>query len=93
MYYMGCRCPMGRELLGVSGRLKSIAKHRTLGVGGKVSCPKNGGSILTMYMLYDVFFTVARPNKSSAIAEMGDHARAKWAENWGRLLCPFPWGS
>jgi len=29
-------------------------------------------------------------NKGSAVAEMGDCARAnKWAENWG-LLCPFP---
>ena len=28
-------------------------------------------------------------NKSSAVAEMGDRARAKWAEMWG-LLCPFP---
>ena len=31
--------------------------------------------------------------KSSAVAEMGDRARAKWAEKWRReLLCPFPWG-
>jgi len=29
---------------------------------------------------------------SSAVAQMGDRARAKWAEKWG-LLCPFPsWG-
>jgi len=32
-------------------------------------------------------------NKCSAAAKMGDHARANWAEKWGRgLLCPFPWG-
>jgi len=29
--------------------------------------------------------------KSSAVAEMGDRARVKLAENWG-LLCPFPCG-
>jgi len=26
-------------------------------------------------------------NKSSAVADMGDRARAKWAEKWGGLLC------
>ena len=32
--------------------------------------------------------------KSSAAAEMGDRATAKWAEKWWRgLLCPFRWGS
>jgi len=31
-------------------------------------------------------------NKSSAVAEMGDRARAKWAEKW-RVLYPFPWGA
>ena len=30
-------------------------------------------------------------NKCSAAAEMGDCARAKWAEKWG-LLFPFPVG-
>ena len=30
-------------------------------------------------------------NKSSAVAEMGDCARAKWAEKGGGLLCPFLW--
>jgi len=30
--------------------------------------------------------------KRSAVAEMGDRARAKWAEKWGRLLCPSLWG-
>jgi len=30
-------------------------------------------------------------DKSSAVAEMGDHARAKWVGRWG-LLCPFLWG-
>ena len=28
--------------------------------------------------------------KSSAVAEMGDRTRAKWAEKWG-LLCRFSW--
>jgi len=29
----------------------------------------------------------------SSVAEMGDRARAKWAEKCvGGLLCPFPWG-
>ena len=30
-------------------------------------------------------------NKCSAAAEMGDRARAKWAEKWGPL-CPFRGG-
>jgi len=30
--------------------------------------------------------------KSSAVAEMGDCTREKWAEKWGRLLCPFTLG-
>jgi len=30
--------------------------------------------------------------KNSAIAEMGDRPRAKWAKSGG-LLCPFPWGA
>jgi len=33
---------------------------------------------------------IAYLNKSSAVAEMGDRARAKWAEKWGRLHCRFP---
>jgi len=38
-------------------------------------------------------FTVATPNKSSAVAEMGDRlATIDMAENGGGLLCPFPWG-
>jgi len=32
-------------------------------------------------------------NKSSAVAEMGDRVRAKWAKKWRGLLCPFPCGS
>jgi len=28
-------------------------------------------------------------NKISVVAEMGDRARAKWAEKWRGLLCPF----
>ena len=32
-------------------------------------------------------------NKSSAVTEMGDRARAKWAEKLWGLPCPFPWGS
>ena len=30
--------------------------------------------------------------KSSALAEMGDRVTAEWAEKWGGLLYPFPWG-
>jgi len=33
-------------------------------------------------------------DKSSAVAEMGHHARAKWVKKWAEgLLCPFWWGS
>ena len=32
-------------------------------------------------------------NNSSAVAQMGDRDRAKWAEKWGELLCPFASGS
>jgi len=36
-----------------------------------------------------------KKNKSSAVAEMGDHARAKRAEKWwgNRWESPFPWAS
>jgi len=45
---------------------------------------KQHSEIYEKYMLYVV-------NKSSAVAEMGDRARAKWAEKWGQgLLYPFP---
>ena len=30
-------------------------------------------------------------NNSSAVAEMGDRATAKWAVKWGRVMCPFLW--
>jgi len=33
----------------------------------------------------------AKCNKRSAVAEMGDRARAKWAEKCLWLLGPFPW--
>jgi len=33
-------------------------------------------------------------DKSSAVAQMGDHARAKWVKKWGEgLLCPVRWES
>jgi len=35
---------------------------------------------------------VAVKNKSSAVAEMGDRARAKWAEKWGAAV-PLSVGS
>ena len=31
-------------------------------------------------------------HKSSAVPQMGDRARAKWAEKCRGLLCSFPWG-
>jgi len=34
----------------------------------------------------------ALSNNGSAVAEMGDRGRAKWAENWGCMLCPFQLG-
>ena len=39
------------------------------------------------HKVFNFFFI---PNKSSAVAEIGDRARTKSAEKWG-LLCPFPW--
>ena len=40
-----------------------------------------------MFLCYEI------QNKCSAAAKMGDRARAKWAEKWGRgLLCHFQWG-
>ena len=42
----------------VSGPLKSIVKHRILGLGKRVNslnCAKTGGLILTTYTSYDVF--------------------------------------
>jgi len=42
-----------------------------------------------MFMNY--WITKYHFNNSSAIAEMGDRAGAKWAEKWG-LLCSFPHG-
>jgi len=38
-------------------------------------------------MTLDIMYS----NKSSALAEMGDRIRTKWAEKRGGLLCPFPW--
>jgi len=38
------------------------------------------------------YFCNIKINNSSAVAEMGDRARAKWTEKWG-LLCPFPRGA
>jgi len=32
-------------------------------------------------------------NKGSAAAEMGDRARAKWAEKWGGVAVPLSVGS
>ena len=34
--------PMGRGTFGVSGRLKSILKHRIWGLGKKMTCAKTG---------------------------------------------------
>jgi len=32
-------------------------------------------------------FNMMANNKSSAVAEMDDRVRAKWAEKWGRGCC------
>jgi len=40
--------PREGTLLRVSGQLKSIAKHRTLGILKRVSCAKRGGPTLTI---------------------------------------------
>jgi len=65
MYYMAwkCKCPHGNgHFLGVSGRLKSIVKHRTLGVCYKrVSCAKTDGPILTIYTSHDMFLRKELP--------------------------------
>jgi len=52
MYYMEMQMPP-REgaLLGVSGRVKSIVKHRILGVGKRISCAKNGWTDLDLYVV------------------------------------------
>ena len=35
---------------------------------------------------------IASTDKYSAVAEMVDRAKAKWAEKWRpAVLCPFPW--
>jgi len=48
--------PMGKGTFGVSGWLKSIVKHRILGLGKRVSCAKASGPILAIYMSYVMFF-------------------------------------
>jgi len=48
--------------------------------------------LAAVYQRYAQKRTEICGNKSSAVAEIGDRARAKWPEKWG-LLCPFPWGS
>jgi len=38
-----------RDSFGVTSRLKSISKHRILGLGNRVSCAKAGVPISTIY--------------------------------------------
>jgi len=47
--------PLEGALLGVSGRLNSIVKHRILGLGKRMSGAKTGGPILIICMSYDLF--------------------------------------
>jgi len=54
-----------------------------------IDLPPNQSTMLPIN--YCVSVTAVNGNKSSAVAEMGDSARAKLAEKYG-LLCPFPWG-
>ena len=47
----GCRCRHGKgykALLGMSSQLKSIVKHRILGVGKMVSGAKKPGGLIEM---------------------------------------------
>jgi len=44
-----CTCLTGRGTFGVSGRLKSIVKHRILGSSTRVSCAKNVWTDLNHY--------------------------------------------
>jgi len=55
-----------------------------------IDLPPNQSTMLSIN--YCVSVTAVNGNKSSAVAEMGDSARAKLAEKYG-LLCPFPWWS
>ena len=43
-------------------------------------------NIFSRYSLLSAMLT-------NAVAEMGDRAKAKWAENWGGAADPSPWGS
>jgi len=56
-------------------------------------------TIVTVFLLkvcttkqVDCMNTVHIINKSSAVVEMADNARANGLKRWG-LLCPFPWGA
>jgi len=53
--------------------------------------------LLPVTFLFCIIRTTERNKnkyKSSAVAEMGDHARAKWAKNWGWGCCaPFSGGA
>ena len=49
----------------------------------------------TLYLFISLNCTISTQtniDKSSAVAEMGDRARAKWVEKWGVLIL-FPWGN
>jgi len=47
--------PFEGALFRMSGRLKSIVKHKILGLGKRVSCAKMGGLMLAICTLCDMF--------------------------------------
>ena len=53
----------------------------------------NGISIGSHLLMSSFSKSNSRVHKSSALAEMGDRARAKWAQKPGLFICTFPWGS
>jgi len=53
--------PQEGALLGVSGRLKSIVKHKIMGVGKRVSRVKTGVPILTICTSCDLFLRKELP--------------------------------
>jgi len=73
-----------------SNALETIRLVKSLFHGGTNS--DKGSAVADKHARRAASQQAAKFNNSSAVAEMGDRARAKWAEKWG-LLCPFPCGS
>jgi len=79
-------------------------KHLTAGVKGLTPLPSESGggckkdeakpmvpvsfSALTLLDGWQEGHLACKKNKCSAAVEMGDHARAKWAEKWGGAAVP-----